>query len=921
MTEMMASSEAYVSHHDGATALKLDLSLDTSIIFVPRNSTSKDFIQLDLGQLKVTNELSWYGSPEKDPSAVHIDVLHGEIMGINMSVGIDSCLGKSMIREGKGLDVYVRRSLRDVFKKVGLLHSVMSDKEYKVILDCAYMNLCEEPKLPPSFCGGKSDSKDTMRQLADKMLYLIIFGSCDVFRPVPPSQAVMAVSNAYGRVREPIGFNLIGLFSAIQGFGRGDSDNAYFLLHQILNLHLDLASGAWRMFLDHFMPILLLNALLKTVVVTSIIFFFGIGISIGLEPASNLAIDNNYASQQTRNQTGNSSGWDIVRSISKAINCFMATPNFERIWWDKGSDLCRPVSVWRPIARRGYAILGDCITEGLEPPAVGIIFKADDPEVSAKPVQFTKVAHVVGKGFDEVFFWYPLAPPGYASLGCIVSRMDEAPSVDTICCPRMDLVNQANILEVPISRSSTSKGSQCWSIWRVENQASTFLARADLKKPSGQLAYPIGDSMKPKTRENITAEVKLRCFSLTVLDSLCGMMTPLFDATITNIKLATHGRLEAMNAVLISSIAASTFNTQLESWEPLLEPFDGIFKFETYGTNVHLPSKFGKTLRIAATSILNLNVSAAILETFIGSVLSWRKQLELEQKAMKISEESGGLCGQGEDQTFSALDEDDFQTVVVENKLGCEIYVKRVEENSQRVDWLHHGDYIFIWVPPPSQPTDHQKLFPQSARTKCVKPAVSNFNNLNESTAEWNELFIFEVPWKGPAKLEVEVTNLAAKAGKGEVVGALSFSVGRGANMLRKIVQLGGSIKRKTIPSFRRDLEAEYVTDKDIGFSVGLGPDGVWQNIRSLLPLSVVPKSLQNGFMALKFVMKNGKKHAIFRGLATVVNETAVKLKISLCHASRIQGRDSSLGRSESINPGSSFILPWRSTSSDSDQC
>lgn len=35
-----------------------------------------------------------------------------------MSVGIDGCMGKSMIREGKGLDVYVRRSLRDIFKKV-----------------------------------------------------------------------------------------------------------------------------------------------------------------------------------------------------------------------------------------------------------------------------------------------------------------------------------------------------------------------------------------------------------------------------------------------------------------------------------------------------------------------------------------------------------------------------------------------------------------------------------------------------------------------------------------------------------------------------------------------------------------------------------------------------------------------------------
>ena len=56
-------------------------------------------------------------------------------------------------------------------------------------------------------------------------------------------------------------------------------------------------------------------------------------------------------------------------------------------------------------------------------------------------------------------------------------------------------------------------------------------------------------------------------------------MTPLFDVTFSNIKLATHGHPEELNAVLISSTAASTFNTQLESWEPLVEPFDGIFKY------------------------------------------------------------------------------------------------------------------------------------------------------------------------------------------------------------------------------------------------------------------------------------------------------------------------------------------------------
>jgi vacuolar protein sorting-associated protein 13A/C len=41
-----------------------------------------------------------------------------QILGINMSVGIDGCLGKPMIWEGQGLDIFVRRSLRDVFRKV-----------------------------------------------------------------------------------------------------------------------------------------------------------------------------------------------------------------------------------------------------------------------------------------------------------------------------------------------------------------------------------------------------------------------------------------------------------------------------------------------------------------------------------------------------------------------------------------------------------------------------------------------------------------------------------------------------------------------------------------------------------------------------------------------------------------------------------
>lgn len=64
---------------------------------------------------------------------------------------------------------------------------------------------------------------------------------------------------------------------------------------------------------------------------------------------------------------------------------------------------------------------------------------------------------------------------------------------------------------------------------------------------------------------------------------------------------------------------------------------------------------------------------------------------------------------------------------------------------------------------------------------------------------------------------------------------------------------------------------------------MALSADGPWECFDSLFPLSVIPKSLQNDFVAIEVVMKNGKKHAILRGLATVVNDSDVKLDILVC--------------------------------------
>lgn len=41
-----------------------------------------------------------------------------QIFGINMAVSVNGEVGSPMIREGQEIDLFVRRTLRDVFRKV-----------------------------------------------------------------------------------------------------------------------------------------------------------------------------------------------------------------------------------------------------------------------------------------------------------------------------------------------------------------------------------------------------------------------------------------------------------------------------------------------------------------------------------------------------------------------------------------------------------------------------------------------------------------------------------------------------------------------------------------------------------------------------------------------------------------------------------
>jgi len=75
-------------------------------------------MRLDPGHLEVHNTFVWHGGDKDVASAVHLDVLHAELTGINMFVGISVQPGKPMLRESRGLQVTVERPFRDLFKKV-----------------------------------------------------------------------------------------------------------------------------------------------------------------------------------------------------------------------------------------------------------------------------------------------------------------------------------------------------------------------------------------------------------------------------------------------------------------------------------------------------------------------------------------------------------------------------------------------------------------------------------------------------------------------------------------------------------------------------------------------------------------------------------------------------------------------------------
>lgn len=73
----------------------------------------------------------------------------------------------------------------------------------------------------------------------------------------------------------------------------------------------------------------------------------------------------------------------------------------------------------------------------------------------------------------------------------------------------------------------------------------------------------------------------------------------------------------------------------------------------------------------------------------------------------------------GEDgSVYSAIDVEDFQTVTIENRLGCDIYLKKYDQTSSTVNLLQYNGSASVWIPP-SRYSDRLNSVDDSREGRC----------------------------------------------------------------------------------------------------------------------------------------------------------------------------------------------------------
>ncbi|KAK9144775.1 hypothetical protein Sjap_004678 [Stephania japonica] len=501
-------------------------------------------------------------------------------------------------------------------------------------------------------------------------------------------------------------------------------------------------------------------------------------------------------------QGGNQTLQSGRSSMANSGRRFEAIASFKLVWWNQGSSSRKKLSIWRPLVPEGMVFLGDIAVQGYEPPNTCIVLHDSgdgDEAFFRSPLDFQLVGQIKKhRTIESISFWFPQSPPGFVSLGCIACKgTPKQDDVKSLRCIRSDMVTGDQFSEESIWDTSDVRFlREPFSIWKVGDEAGTFLVRHGFRKPPKRFALKLADPNVSTGSDDTAIDAVVGSFSAALFDDYGGLFA---------------WKTDCLNSTLNLSLAARSYNDKFESWEPLIEPVDGFLRYQYDGSAAVSASQ----LRITSTRDLNLNVSVSNTNMILQAYASWNSLSHVHETNKRRQD----ISPNHEGKAVISIHHKKNSYIIMQNKLGMDIYLRASEMRGLAAVKMSHGDKETLKVPMSKNMLDAhlkgnyteklrtmvtiiildgQVLLPgvdgllnqqyvvavrlvpnedipsgsllkqQSART-CGSSADHSFPDETE-LVNWNEMFFFKVDSPEYYRIEMIMTDL----GKGEPVGFYS---------------------------------------------------------------------------------------------------------------------------------------------------
>ncbi|KAE8055526.1 hypothetical protein FH972_012359 [Carpinus fangiana] len=636
---------------------------------------------------------------------------------------------------------------------------------------------------------------------------------------------------------------------------------------------------------------------------------------------------------------------------SSAINSgrrFEAVASFRLIWWNQGLNSRKKLSIWRPVVPQGMVYFGDIAVEGYEPPNTCIVLH-DDEELFKAPLGFQLAGQIKKrKGMESVSFWLPQPPPGFVSLGCIACKgTPKQHEFSTLKCMRSDMVTGDQFLEESIWDTSDAKiTAEPFSIWLVGNELGTFIVRSGFKRPPRRFALKLADSSVPSGSDDTIIDAKITTFSAALFDDYSGLMVPLLNVSFSGIGFGLHGRTDYLSSTVNFSLAAQSYNDKYDSWEPLVEPVDGVLRYQ-YDLNA--PGAASQ-LRLTSTRDLNLNVSVSNANMIIQAYASWNNLSNVQEYHKKRDAFSSTFGGT----SITDIHHRRNYYIIPQNKLGQDIFIRATEKRGlpniismpsgdmkpvkvpvsknmldshlkgklcgkvrtmvtiiildaqfPRVEGLSSHQYtVSIRLTPEQNLSTEWQLHQQSART-----CGSSSDNLSSDLelVNWNEVFFFKVDSPDYYTLELILTDM----GKGNPIGCFSAPLKQMAGNIQDgshshdyvnkltLIDLSsaesmsdkcegscGRIRCAILLSPRSEVDNSNqpaIGDRKSGhIQISPSREGPWTTVRLNYAARAACWRFGNDVVASEVSVKDGNRYVNIRPLVSIRNNTDFILDLCL---------------------------------------